>query len=285
MNHAFPNQVVKIADLLNVPQKQRQAMMKESLRYMGNVDFAKSSPEVMGETWKIIRKYTGCDDPYKENKRYYNQKMLELSAGIDSFLREDPDPYTAYLKAAIIGNVIDFASNHAFDIESVKKQIAGSRNTALAIDHSGQLFDKLKTAKTLLYLGDNCGEIVVDKLFIRFIKKTFPGLRVFYGVRGEAIVNDVTEEDARMVGMDEEAQVIGNGDVSLGTVIERASGEFRKVFSAADLVIAKGQGNYEGLWDAAGPVTFFLLMAKCKFIAGCLGVRQMDIACLSACCA
>jgi uncharacterized protein with ATP-grasp and redox domains len=273
-------QVAKISALLDVPKTKREPMMKEVLRYLSGVSFTKSSPEVMGETWKIICRHTGCEDPYKESKSYYNREMLRLEGEISDIPETAPDVFDAYLKAAIIGNVIDFASNHAFSLESVKDQIRASRDIRLAVDHSKDLYEKLTQAKSLLYIGDNCGEIVLDKLFIRFIKKTFPGINVFYGVRGAAIVNDVTEEDARMVGMEELARVVSNGDVSLGTVIDRASGEFRRLFYEADLVIAKGQGNYEGLWDTQKDPVFFLLMAKCRFIAGCLGVKQMDIACL-----
>jgi uncharacterized protein with ATP-grasp and redox domains len=274
-------QVGKIADLLDVPKARREAMMKEALRYMSGMSFTSSSPEAMGEVWKIICKHTGCDNPYEKTKEYYNLQMLKLEGDIKKLLDSSGDVFNAYLKAAIIGNVIDFAGSHAFDLTSVKKQILDSNNIRLAVDHSRRLNEKLSEAKTLFYLGDNCGEIVLDKLFLRYIKKTFPAIDILYGVRGMAIVNDVTEEDARMVRMDEAAGIISNGDISQGTVLSRASGEFRKAFSEADVIIAKGQGNYEGLWDTALENHFFLLMAKCKFIAGCLGVKQMDIVCIS----
>ena len=112
-------------------------------------------------------------------------------------------------------------------------------NGTLAVDNSGQLFEDLKDAKSVLYIGDNCGEIVLDKLFIEEIRKQYPDLSVTYGVRGEPIVNDVTILDVRMTGMERVAEVIENGSGALGTVLSDTSLQFRNVFEKADVIISK----------------------------------------------
>ena len=136
---------------------------------------------------------------------------------------------------------------HKFDLNTLMDKLHKIKSDNLAVDDSRKLFDDISEAHTLLYLGDNCGEIVLDKIFIEELKAHYNNLKVYYGVRGQAIVNDVTIDDASDVNMSESAEVISNGDISLGTVIEKTSSEFQKVFNDADVVICKGQGNYEGL--------------------------------------
>jgi uncharacterized protein with ATP-grasp and redox domains len=142
-----------------------------------------------------------------------------------------------------------------------------------------RLMADLAGAKTLLYLGDNCGEICFDKLLIRRVREVFPALKVYYGVRGEPVVNDATLEDARLVGMEEAAQVIDNGDGSLGTVLSRVSPAFRSVWDSADVVIAKGQGNYESLCEESKTM-YFLMTVKCAVIARMTGLKQGSLVCM-----
>lgn len=139
------------------------------------------------------------------------------------------------------------------------------------------MYEKLKKADTLLYLGDNCGEIVFDKVFIEYLKDIFPNLKIFYGVRGRPIINDGTLEDAEMVGMREVAKVLDNGDGAPGTVIEDVREEFRRLFYGADIVIAKGQGNYETLSGTDREEVYLLFMAKCGVVAKKIGVETMSL--------
>lgn len=138
----------------------------------------------------------------------------------------------------------------------------------------------MKSAKSILYLGDNCGEIVLDKIFIELLSKEYPTCKVYYGVRGKPIVNDVTIEDALEVKMNEVATVISNGDGALGTVLKNTSTQFKQVFQQVDIVICKGQGNYEGLLGINKENVFFLFMAKCELVAKPVGVKTMSIVCM-----
>ncbi|MCI0512651.1 ARMT1-like domain-containing protein, partial [candidate division KSB1 bacterium] len=137
------------------------------------------------------------------------------------------------------------------------------------IDHSEPLREAIANAKSILYIGDNAGEIVLDRLFLETIVKE----NVFFGVRGSAILNDVTADDAQFVGLDHLVTIISNGDNTPGTFLEDTSSHFRAIFEQVDLIIAKGQGNFEGLYQVNRPL-FFLLTAKCEVVANVLGVSK-----------
>ena len=147
-----------------------------------------------------------------------------------------------------------------------------------------RLFDSLdralQSAKTLLVLGDNCGEIAMDRLLIETIRELYPHISVQYGVRGYPSVNDVTREDADVVGMGEVAEVIDNGDNHLSTLLHRTSYAFNRAFYEADVVIAKGMGNYEGLNTCNRGNIWFCLVAKCNTIARLTGSKKGAILCI-----
>ena len=150
----------------------------------------------------------------------------------------------------------------------------------LHIDDCDGLDAALKSARTLLVLGDNCGEIAMDRLLIETIHALYPQVKVRYGVRGAATVNDVTYEDAAAVGMEEVAEVIDNGDGLLTTLLCRASEAFLRDFYAADVVIAKGMGNYEGLYKCDRSNIWFLMIAKCSVVARRSGSPKGSILCI-----
>lgn len=274
------NQAIRVMDLFAVERSKREELMREVLEYLSNTDYSKCNPEVIGGTWDIILKYIKNDAPYADVKKYYNTEVLKMSESIDSLINNSDDKFNTALKIAIAGNLIDFAAKHKFDLEMLKKEIMNIDEIKLAIDHSKNLYECLRTARSVMYLGDNCGEICLDKLFIKYIKSEFPNVKVYFGVRGKAIVNDVTLDDAQMVGMQEVADIIENGDGSLGTVIERVSDEFKEKFYGADVVIAKGQGNYESLSEIDKNKIFHLFMAKCEPVSSLLGVKTMSIVCI-----
>ena len=150
----------------------------------------------------------------------------------------------------------------------------------LYFDDCDALDAALKSARSLLVLGDNCGEIAMDRLLIETIRRLYPQIEVKYSVRGSAVVNDVTYEDAAAVGMDEVAEVIDNGDCLLTTLLCRASEDFRREFYAADVIIAKGMGNYEGLHKCDRGNIWFLMIAKCSVIARMSGAPKGSILCM-----
>lgn len=274
------NQMKKISKFLQLEQAKENELISLAKHSLQTRDMSKTNPEIMGEIWTLIEKVIGTDDPYKEIKSYYNQLVLSMSDCIYNLINNSNNRLECGLKLAIAGNLIDFAAKHRFDENTFREKISHISETELSINHSAQLFDAVKNSRTLLYLGDNCGEIVLDKLFILLLKEYNPMLQVFYGVRGKAIVNDVTKTDADEVHMQEAATVVSNGDGSLGTVLHRTSAEFQSIFNHADIVICKGQGNYEGLSDCKKSNMFFLFMAKCDIVAAPLDVSKMSIVCM-----
>jgi uncharacterized protein with ATP-grasp and redox domains len=228
------------------------------------------SPEFSRELHTILRSYTNNPDPYKEEKRVNNDQALNLISESEKLVNQSDDPFRTALRIAIAGNIIDFAANDSFNIlVTIEKAL----NSGFAIDHSRQLKKELEKARSVLYLGDNAGEIVFDKLFIETIKH--PNLT--YGVRGGPVINDATMEDAEYTGMNKIARVISSEYDAPSTIIHKSGKLFREYFSNADLIISKGQGNLEGLLPLDDKRIFFLLMVKCNVIAELLKVKKDDL--------
>ena len=274
------NQIRKISAFMELDESTENQLIATTNEYLQSCDMAKTNPEIMAEIWKCITITLENDNPYKDIKTRYNQLILSLEDDLTIMIGDSKQPLKTALKLAILANIIDFSARHQFDEQIVKDKLMQADDIQLARDDSNKLFDALSNAKTLLYLGDNCGEIVIDKLLIQKIKQIYPNLNVTYGVRGQAIVNDVTLEDAKDVKMEEVAEIISNGDGSLGTVLERTSAPYQKVFQSSDVIIAKGQGNFEGLSDTTDKKLFFLFMAKCDLVADLVGVNKMSIVCM-----
>jgi len=266
-------------EMSNISRDKQEIIMREVLQYLSTADYSKCNPEVIGGTWDIITKNINDKDPYKNIKEYYNLEVLKMTDMIEEIIKSSDNHFNTALKIAIAGNLIDFNARHKFDFNLLKEKIENIIHTDLAIDDGEQLYEQLGKAKTILYLGDNCGEICLDKIFIKYIKEEFPDIDISYAVRGNPIVNDVTSIDAKMVDMHSVANVIENGDSSLGTVIDRTSKEFKDAFYSADVIISKGQGNYEGLTEIDRGV-FHLFMPKCKPIADLVSVKPMSIVCV-----
>lgn len=226
-----------------------------------------NSPLFARELHVLLRNYTGNSDPYKLEKKKYNDLALSLLPEMSRLVKRSRDPFNTALRLSIAGNIIDFAVNDNFNLHSTLDKVL---RAPFAIDDSELLKNALGKARTVLYLGDNAGEIVFDKLFI----KTVGHPNLVFAVRGAPVINDATLEDAEYVGMSEVAGVISNGFDAPSTVVSESSPEFRKLFNEADLVISKGQGNLEGLFHLKDRRIFFLLMVKCNVIAECLKVAK-----------
>ncbi len=238
-------------------------MVKFYLDKRGNL----TGPLFSRELHKMLQSYTRNTDPFREEKKHYNDKALGMMPGLERIILESEERFDTALRLAIAGNIIDFAANSKFDLEAT---IEKALKSDFAINHSRELKEKLKSARSVLYLGDNAGEIVFDRLFIETLNH--PDLT--YAVRGSPVINDATMEDAEYTGLTSVVKVISNGYDAPSTIPEKSSGEFRKYFNEADLIISKGQGNLEGLLPLNDPRIFFLLMVKCNVMAEFLKVEK-----------
>ena len=273
-------QAIRIAEFLDVDDKNRENIMRRVLGYLRDADYTLSNPQIMKGTWDIIVEEVGNDNPYKSIKKFYNEEMLIMYNELMEIVKNSKDNFQAALKMAITGNLIDFGPSHKFDRDILVEMINNLDSQNMVVDDSQKLKDMLAESQTLLYIGDNCGEIVLDKVFIEQIRDEFPKLEIYFGVRGKAIINDVTLEDAKMVKMEEVASIIESEDGTPGTILENTGERFREIFESADVIIAKGQGNYESLSDVKREGLFFLFMAKCPVVAGYAGVDEMSILCM-----
>lgn len=273
------NQVVTVSNLAKGKKFNKDKLMKEVLAYLSEEDYDKCVPEVFGSVWEKITEYTGIEDPYREDKTYYNKAVYDNLDKVENVILNSDDKLYTALKVACSGNLIDFGSNHKFSLDILMKGVKNIVNTDLVMDDHEMLFKKLETAKTLLYVGDNCGEIALDKLFIKYLRLSYPNLKIYFGVRGGAVLNDVTIVDAEEVKMSEVAEVISSGHISPGLVLNKIGKECLDIYNKADVVIAKGQGNLEALSDENCEKVYFMLMLKCKFLADLVKVPQMSIVC------
>ncbi len=228
------------------------------------------TPDFSRDMYRILRGYSGIDDPYKEEKHISNLQALELVPKLEEIIRQSADPFVTAIRLAIAGNVIDFAVHQSFDLEAT---IGKALTDPFAADHTEELKSAVKKASSILYLGDNAGEIVFDKLFIR----TMNHKNVTFAVRGMPIINDATLEDAHFTGMHEVARVISNEYDAPSTLPEKSGREFREHFRKADLIISKGQGNLEGLYKSDDKRIFFILLVKCNVIADLLRVEKNSL--------
>ncbi len=228
-----------------------------------------SIPKMSRELHVLLKQHSNDPDPYQEQKKQSNDLVLNMYPELKDLVFHSTNYFDTALRLAIAGNIIDYGISNSFDLLSTIDKVLNSK---FAIDDSLELKQALSEAKTVLYLGDNCGELVFDKLFIETI--IHPNL--IYAVRDEPVINDVTLDDARYVGMDRVANLVSNGYDAPSTLLEHCSSEFLEVFNRADVIISKGQGNLEGLLGKTDKEVYFLLMVKCEVIADALGVKKGD---------
>lgn len=269
-------QLIKISKLFDIPEEKQAEASKKLFKMLSEISFDYSNPFIMGETWKIITEVYHNDNPYKELKKFYNKLLFDLYEEIKEVIINSENKFETALKIAVIGNIIDFGARHKFTKEDLLDRINEYNNVCFKIDDSDLLEKAILKAKSLLYIGDNCGEIVLDKLFIEIIKTLNPNLKVVFGVRGGPIINDVTIEDALDVNLQEVAEVVSSGIAIPGTIVEKSSLEFQELFNRSEVIIAKGQGNYESLSETKRDKLFLMLMVKCDYVAKILNVNTMN---------
>ena len=271
----FVRQALDSARLVTDDETVHEQVLREVLREAGEMDFH-NSPPVMGQHMhRLIRRLVADDDPYRNIKDHFNRLALALYPELKKRLEGSRDPLETAVRLAIAGNIIDFGSNCDLTDSRVEEAIESSLVAPLSKSAVEDLRESAGRATSILYLGDNAGEIVFDRLLI----EQLPRQKVTYVVRGSPVINDATMSDALATGMTDLVEVIDNGSDAPGTILETCSVAFRRRFQSADLVIAKGQGNYETLSEADKSI-FYLLKVKCPVIARHIGCDVDDLAVL-----
>ena len=259
------SQVLRVLAIQNVDSSEALRLTRESCRFLAEINFERTPPEISADLYKWLAAKTGKDDPYFETKRQDIRRALALYPRLKNKVLEALDRLRRALLFSLAGNIIDFGAGEVEEWTGAEDFL---ETEELAIDHYELFASDLKKATRIVFLGDNAGETVFDRLFIEQI-----GRQVMYVVREGPIINDATVEEARLSGLEEVARVVSSGCQAPGTVLEQCSQEFIASLKQADLIISKGQGNYECLEQLTGPF-YFLLKAKCEVISRHLNVKQ-----------
>lgn len=257
------NQALRVARLQGCSEREQHEVIMAAANLLSGLNLDRTPPDNAVSVYEAIAQITGCQDPYLEVKRAENIRALEHLPFLKDEVRDADIPLAAAIGFAIAGNIIDYGAAGKFDINEAFRK---SREVSFVIDDRPALLDKIATLQpgaTVLYLTDNCGEIVYDSLVIELLARA--DLDITVAVKDGPIINDALLEDAYIAGLDEFAQIITNGVACPGTPLTSCSREFRSAFEGAELVISKGQGNFETLSEVDREV-FFLLTVKCKMV-------------------
>ncbi|MGD9344313.1 MAG: ARMT1-like domain-containing protein [Candidatus Aminicenantes bacterium] len=264
----FFQQALNTARMIGANEDTIHRILLEVSTLLPKIPPGATPPEIGREVYRIVSRLTGNEDPYREIKERCTQQALALYPGLKERVRSSEDPLRIAIRIAIAGNVIDFGSNMPFDLEKDLESILDQR---FAIDHYKLFKRALAQARDVLYIADNAGETVFDRVLIEELGKP-----VIYVVREQPVINDALREDAVAAGIDKVADIISSGSDAPGNILPFCSDEFLKIYEAAEFIISKGQGNFEGLSEENRPI-FFLLKTKCRVIADHIKVDKGSI--------
>lgn len=267
----FFRQALNACQIADLDDEVKRLVLNELGRKLPEMDIQSSPPHLAIAVYRLVEQYAGMD-PFKNEKKKANRIALGIYPRLIEIIKKSSDPLVTGLKISAVGNIIDLGASD-FDIE--KFDIIREINEHLIKDFYAADLDKfksdLKTARSILYIGDNAGEIVFDKALIGLLREWKK--EITFAVRGKPVINDVTMEDADQVNMNDFAQVVDSGVPAPGCILELCSPGFQNIFNQADLVISKGQGNFEALDDAERSI-YFLFKVKCRVLSKNLSIPQ-----------
>ncbi len=266
----YVNQVVQAADLLKVSPETKDKMLRQTFKSLSGFRSGEHAFYTFDLVQDVIRSFGKGRDPYRGLKKKFNRLCLNLEPEVRKTIEDSTDPFQTALRIAVAGNIIDFVKGSDMDEKDIRKTIEEALNQEMDQEKIELLRRKIDDARHIVYVGDNAGEIVFDKIFIQ----QFDGKKVVFCVRGAPVVNDATMEDAEQAGLTDNLKVITTGSDLPGAMVVLSGEEFKEEFNKADLVISKGQGNYEAL-SGEDKEIFFLLKVKCPVISECFEGRYM----------
>ena len=267
----FLQQALRASRMVSDDPLLHKKILKEAMKVANNFENYRSSPEVGREIHKLVKEYTGLFDPYKKVKEEAIKVAKSLYSDLKRFLYKKEERLYWALKISAVGNSMDAAVYDKFDI---KNRLFHELEKEFAIKDISELIEKCRKARKILIIGDNAGETVFDRVLIEELWQ----LDIVYAVRSKPIINDVTMDEAIASGLDYGTQIISTGCDAPGVIIEECSKEFLDIYAQAEVVISKGQGNFETLSEEKREI-FFLLKAKCPVVARAIGVNIEDYVC------
>ena len=263
-------QVIEASRMVTDDQGLQDAIVKDALNILSGYNIYTCSPQMARDMHQLVKKYTKVNDPYENIKVRDIKAAKELYPLLKNFMmRKNQNIYWA-LKTAAVGNTMDSAIINDPDL---KNCISAELEKEFALSDFDLFLSKLDGAKSLLILGDNSGETVFDLLLTE--SEALSGLDIIYSVRSEPIINDATYKEALVSGLNARCRIISTGCNAPGLILSDCDDRFLEIFNSADIIISKGQGNFEALSDT-NKNTFFLLKAKCPVISRKLNVKIND---------
>ncbi len=269
----FLTQTLSAARIVTDDEEIQAQLLKEVASWCSQIDYTLSPPLMGQKIHQMIRKVVNNPDPYKQLKDKYNNYILGMYDHLKEEITTAKDPLETAIRMAAAGNIIDFGVNAVISEASIDATIKKCYAAPFDQNTIDQFKEEIKKAKKILYLGDNAGEIVFDRLLIEQMLTEIDAEKLTFAVRGFPVLNDITREDAEAVGITKLVKVIDNGIDIPGTDIEQCSEEFKKAYYEADLIIAKGQGNFETLNNAEKNI-YFIFMVKCGVISSHTGLKK-----------
>lgn len=256
-------------------EQKKSDYMHELLGILYKRAQTESAPALTVYINELFESFWGIREDYGPLKKKYNQLLLEKEAELTERIDNAADPVRECIKYVCAGNYIDFSAVDNVNEETFEKLLEKAACEQVQQQEYERFSADLAAARSLVYLTDNCGEVVLDKLFIKYMKEAYPELKITVIVRGQDVLNDATMEDAREVGLTELVTCIGNGDSAPGTIPQRISARARELMETADVIISKGQGNFESLYGE-GFNPYFLFLCKCKLFVRRFGLEQFS---------
>jgi len=269
-------QALRAARLATPDETLQRRVLDACVSAVPGMDLARSPAALSLLVYETAQRVTGIADPYCEAKRAQNEMALAIEDELRALVRESAHPLDAALRLSAAGNIIDLGTMRVHEID-IQEAIAEVMRQRFSVDHSAAFEESLKRCKDLLFLLDNAGEIVFDKILIEELLKHTSVTAV---VKAGPIINDAMMEDAEIVGLTRICEVIDNGGAFVGSPLDMVPEQFLARMRRADVIVGKGQGNYETIDDFPGDV-FLILRAKCEVIARHMGVQYGQVALIS----
>ncbi len=261
---------IHVAKIVSDDNAVQHEIIKKTLAGSVHLDLTLTPPEQARLIHQIIKTASGVDDPYRKEKDLSTGFALKLMPSVREKIKTAKNKFETIVRLVIAGNIIDYGAIHNFELDNARNRIFEVFDMPVDLDAVKRLEESMDKARKIFYMADNCGEAVFDRLLIeRYSDK------IILGVRGGPILNDITPREIKASGLDLVPHV-HTGDTTPGVSMLHSSEEFLDEMRSADLVISKGQGNYETLSEYDRPI-FFLLRVKCQIIADLLNTKIDDL--------
>lgn len=258
----------------DVTAEEKVEYMQRVLKVLAEAPHRYGAPVIVRTINEIQEEMFGMKQDYAKIKKYYNEVMLGYEGYVQERLNLSEDALKTGIQYAMIGNYIDFGARINVNEEQLTEMLKDNDRFVIDEKQYKEFTEDLEAAGKLVYITDNCGEIVMDKLLIKEIQKKYPGLEVTVMVRGAEVINDATMEDAAQVGLTQMVRVISNGTDIAGTWLEELSAEAKEILDEADVIISKGQGNFETL-RKCGKNIYYIFLCKCDLFANTFQVPKL----------